>query len=349
MTQDVHHQPLNDGEYEDDVSWNEITNDDTRQQELEEQEVVPFRDYSCGYACLLVTLAICILVLLGSMFNQDINADYDKFGVCTMIGPRNTNMIYSPRFPRNETVPSPAEKLAFLIQVTGNIWVIDEYADNFHEGPCQLANERSPEHRAANWLVNKNHPTVAKDDLLERFALADIYFHLGGPHWHSSTNWLSSKSVCEWDKITCCRHEDVELGICDKDAIGKVISLDLAYNNLQGHLTEAFVLLTELRYVDLSNNKIGGEFWGFAFGQMPWIRSVELHNNRLTGSIPESLYQYDETHLGTDERENLEMEQICSSQSQLCCVLDRDGSTLWQRLHWTCSVEILPVHWFSLL
>ena len=72
-----------------------------------------------------------------------------------------------------------------------------------------------------------------QDQANNRFALATLYFSMGGPNWNNSTNWLSSNSYCEWHGINCNRLET------------EVEELDLGENNLIGEngikLVDSFI------------------------------------------------------------------------------------------------------------
>ena len=127
------------------------------------------------------------------------------------MGPHNTRMIDTPRFPRHQTLTAPRQRLEFLRKVTGDIWIIDHYADRLPDEPSELRGEDydyDPVIQAAEWLVHQD-TTVVQDDLLQRFALAVIYQSLGGSQWKHSTNWMdTSKSVCNWYGVTCCSTEN---------------------------------------------------------------------------------------------------------------------------------------------
>jgi len=275
---------------------------DQQQQEAEAAVETTCFDDRCFLGCTGLTVLVSVLAMFGSLFYQD-----DDYGTCSsnFIGPRSTMMLYVPRFSKTEIIQNPAEKLDLLREVTGRLWPIDHYADTIAESPTELAKDAHfrPEWRSAHWIVNQDNAPgglLLKDDFLERYALADMYFHYGGPRWRNSKNWLSPLHVCEWERVTCCTEADANLGSCRRDAVGKVLALDLSNNNLRGHQhTEAYVLLTELRSLDLSNNAISGQFWGFSAGQLPFLEHLALHNNKLTGSLPENLFQYEESRLST--------------------------------------------------
>jgi len=68
------------------------------------------------------------------------------------------------------------------------------------------------------------HPTSGLYDilLLQRYALATVYFSNAGHKWVESDGWLSQEDVCSWDSVNVCNSD------------GVITELDLSSNNLVG-------------------------------------------------------------------------------------------------------------------
>jgi hypothetical protein len=79
----------------------------------------------------------------------------------------------------------------------------------------------------------------------DRVVVASFFEALGGRSWYEHTNWMSNTSVCSWFGIGC-----------DKE--GKVTSLSLPKNNVEGSLETILGLLQDLKTLDLSQNLIAG-------------------------------------------------------------------------------------------
>jgi hypothetical protein len=180
---------------------------------------------------------------------------------------------------------TPEVKLGIVIQALENSANVGTLADAsslprdvaFYDG---LATQDSaPGHqRAMSWLLSTEYDQ--SDDLEEyslRFALASIYYQLGGEAWELSTNWLSSTDICEWEGIAC------DIG---SDEFRQLI---LDRNNLTGTIPVEIALLKGATKIWLSHNQLQGTIPGGSFGELTDLRLLYLENNQLTGSIPKSL------------------------------------------------------------
>lgn len=79
----------------------------------------------------------------------------------------------------------------------------------------------------------------------ERDLLIEFYYEMNGDDWVESTNWKSRRPLSEWKGVTT-------------DAEGFVTGLELAANNLSGHLTALLSKLSRLSNLNLSGNRITG-------------------------------------------------------------------------------------------
>lgn len=66
-----------------------------------------------------------------------------------------------------------------------------------------LRNKISPQYLAAQWLAHgdgsfKSVPTINHKEYNQRYAMAVIYFALGGNQWTRSYNFMSSGHICTW-------------------------------------------------------------------------------------------------------------------------------------------------------
>lgn len=67
----------------------------------------------------------------------------------------------------------------------------------------KLIDVRSPQHKAARWIADEDPRQLDVDDpsFEQRYAMAVLYFSLGGDNWNSKDGWLSEKSECKWEFV----------------------------------------------------------------------------------------------------------------------------------------------------
>jgi hypothetical protein len=109
--------------------------------------------------------------------------------------------------------------------------------------------DKSPQSKAFDWIVagSASH-SLSSARIVQRYALATIYFSTRGDSWFVQTGWLSTEDECGWfssDKT-----------ICNPD--GELINLSLVYNSLGGNLPNELALLTKLQFLDLTGNNLSG-------------------------------------------------------------------------------------------
>ena len=181
-----------------------------------------------------------------------------------------------------------------------------------------LTDPASPQSQALAWLQDDPitlAPGRSTRTVLERYALAVLYYTTWGPSWQFEL--LSPTDVCTWNKpsedvFNKTTRELIDVAMwgvyCAED--GESIDiLVLEDNNMVGPLPWEFVLLTNLKYVNIGWNALTGTiptriselerlevFMGFdadfsgpipsTFSPSTWC--IDLDRNMLTGSIPES-------------------------------------------------------------
>jgi Leucine-rich repeat (LRR) protein len=156
-----------------------------------------------------------------------------------------------------------------------------------------LEDEATPQFRAYQWLVQdpkfENYTDAKKT---QRFAMACLYFSMGGPNWNrkdpQATNWLNyDQDECDWiPGQEICNTDDGSirlLNISRLSGFGGAIPPELP------------LLLTKLETLDFSNSILQGSLWDI----LPWrvygnhsdilftsLKRLWCRNCRLEGSLP---------------------------------------------------------------
>lgn len=137
---------------------------------------------------------------------------------------------------------------------------------------------------------------------LDRAALEALYAATNGAHWRANDGWLTGSEPtahCAWFGVAC-------------DVAGRVVSLALPANNLNGPLPAELAGLSSLQQLNLGGNELSGSLppqlgrlgklqqlllWGNALsgplppelGQLHHLQSLRLNGNDLSGPIPPQL------------------------------------------------------------
>ena len=189
--------------------------------------------------------------------------------------------------PTPMATPIPAaERFPFLIDALGSnnatmSLVEGRYSGDpaDYEGLVGPGGECSslPHVCAMSWVLYEDTFPPASNDIVDRFAMAALYYSLGGRSWKNNSNWLSPESYCEWYGIKCNRKEtDIE-------------EIDLVDNNLVGEIPLELGLADTVHAVSLKVNAISGGLPGAVFGGMPQLYVLYIQDNQLTGTIPNNL------------------------------------------------------------
>lgn len=140
--------------------------------------------------------------------------------------------------------------------------------------------------RAASWVLFEDDYN-AENQIIERFALATIYYGTGGDDWVLDTNWFTDTSYCDgWHGITCCGEffEGTNFR-CNGKHPEHIAEVNFHENNLEGTIPPAFALLTDVHTIALSWNALRGPLDVEVFGTLPELRDLYIQHNQLTGQL----------------------------------------------------------------
>ena len=109
----------------------------------------------------------------------------------------------------------------------------------------------------------------------DRDVLVVLYLATDGDKWTNNDNWLSDAPIGTWYGVTT-------------DENGRVIELELWYNNLRGALPPELGNLSNLRALTLSGNELSGSIPP-ALGNLTNLEWLSFGGNQLEGVIPSEL------------------------------------------------------------
>ena len=111
--------------------------------------------------------------------------------------------------------------------------------------------------------------------LNDRAALTALYNATDGANWDDNTNWLSERPLQYWKGVTI-------------NSEGRVIQLDLHYNELSGNIPDELGNLNSLERLVLGGNQLSGDI-PVELGNLADLEWLDLHYNELSGDIPAEL------------------------------------------------------------
>ena len=161
----------------------------------------------------------------------------------------------------------------------------------------------------------------------DRKTLLALYNATGGSNWTNNTNWLSDRHVEDWYGV-------------NTDENGRVRSLNLGSNGLQGPFPIKLAQLSSLVGLSLDGNRLTGTIPP-ELGELTSLQLLYLFDNQLSGIIPPDLGQL----------ENLI--HLCLNGNQLTGSIPPELGRLtnlkWLHLHKNTSlVGTLPVELVAL-
>ena len=158
---------------------------------------------------------------------------YDFLGVILIVTGLVLGIMLRPEYEPTPTPPEPAPPEPTLLpEVLGDL-----LSSVSSDGGKALRNTSTPQNKAFNWLAaNKaNLGTYTNIIIIQRYALATLYFSTNGDNWRDNAFWLDDDTECRWhpEHLNCT------------DA-GFVAYLDLEAYNLNGNIPPEIGLLSSL-------------------------------------------------------------------------------------------------------
>lgn len=111
-----------------------------------------------------------------------------------------------------------------------------------------------------------------KDDAGFYYAMASLYFSMGGEKWKRKKNWLKTPSPCDWYGANCTKSHGF-------------VEINMVGNNLKGDLPTELGLMSTLRSFNVGKNQIQGTV-PTEVGLMYSLEELDLFDTLLEGIIP---------------------------------------------------------------
>jgi hypothetical protein len=149
----------------------------------------------------------------------------------------------------------------------------------------------NPFAHALDWLLHNDTRLVNSKNVARRFALAFVYFNNNGAYWNNRTNWIDpAVHHCAWAGVFCCGAFTHGVApTCQNASSDVIVELNLSRNNVSKSISVMMSLLTDLRSLDLSYNRLTGAIPSQALGSLPNFMSLYLQHNALSGHLNSSL------------------------------------------------------------
>lgn len=143
-----------------------------------------------------------------------------------------------------------------------------------------LDNPSSPVHKALCWMMTQDslvdNYEICDGTLLQRFVLALFYYSQIDAF---SFDEFSFQHTCDWPGITC-------------DSENRYVEhIELTRKGLYGTLITEIGLLTRLRTINLSENKLSGFLSSSMFSYLPDLQVFRIEQNEFGGQLPNTLFK----------------------------------------------------------
>merc|ERR1711971_851435 len=170
-------------------------------------------------------------------------------------------------------------------------------------GPSDdLQKSSSPQAMAKDWIITKDKLFLCPDDksLIQRYALAALYYSTDGDTWSDNRDFLSAEDECKWRGVSCNTLTGELNGIdlagnelggeipAEIIAFSSMKALQLGNNNIVGKIPIGIYNITSLVDLDLSGNRLGGRLEKEVV-QLDALRSFKINDNRMAHRIPREL------------------------------------------------------------
>ena len=134
---------------------------------------------------------------------------------------------------------------------------------------------------------------------IQRYTAATIYISTDGEDWDNDEGWMGRMNVCTWYGVGCDETGRVtSLSLSDNNlngpfpadlnVLGNVHTIELHKNRLSGELPSSLYEMNQLKVLYLDDNELEGEI-SDEIGQMIMLEKLALNDNEFSGNLPSEL------------------------------------------------------------
>ena len=162
-----------------------------------------------------------------------------------------------------------------------------------------LSDPSSPQSLALDWIANVDPMAVSLDKeakIIQRYALAVLYYSTRGDGWDLQHNFLTGKDECDWG--TYDESAEATLGVREctltdagtsTDSFSAITSIAMAQNRLVGSIPIEIGFLDQLRYLEAFEDELHSTI-PTEIGLLANLEHLSLWTNLLTGPMPDELF-----------------------------------------------------------
>jgi hypothetical protein len=243
----------------------------------------------CGIrrTCWGMILCTILLLIIGGVvgiilwFARDNEKDNAQPTTAAPVQPPASSFVpTATTFPSSTpTVPLTDQRWDYLIAELGPVVVPSDTDPKEY-----FADESTPQYAALEWMATTDLATEVLETpvivLMERYALAHLYFATDGPaSWTDSLDFLSSGNVCDWN--------DGDKGVfCIGGPL--VTNIILPSNGLQATIPWELSRLEYLLEIQFDSNSLTGTIPA-ELGRLANLQSLWIRSNSLSGALPAEL------------------------------------------------------------
>ena len=198
--------------------------------------------------------------------------------------PENKPTPFPVAKPPMPSTGSPGGVPTFAPTKKSNTYLSSLIIEAYPEGQSALEDPNSPQSQALKWLESPANDEISETQrLLQRYALATLYYSTNGESWKNSTGWLSAEDECNWMSTA-------EESICDKS--GGYAKIDLQENDLNGTLpAELGILSDTVRSLNTRKNFLSGEIPSSIISNLKDLQVLDLSSNKYSGVLVPELFE----------------------------------------------------------